>query len=99
MQTLYFPDYDDTLPQIDGFVDASYGNDTCPSLFSEKLYLTVHCDYKDEAKRETAGGTRYGVSDDCGMPVLATDNLDDVLAFIDSSRLLAALELAQYQEK
>jgi hypothetical protein len=99
MQTLYFQDYDDTLPQIDGFVDASYGNDTCPSLFSEKLYLTVHCDYKDEAKRETAGGTRYSVSDDCGMPVLATDNLDDVLAFIDSSRLLAALELAHYQEK
>ena len=29
MQTTYFPDYDDTLPQIDGFVDASYGNDTC----------------------------------------------------------------------
>jgi hypothetical protein len=99
MQTLYFPDYDDTLPQIAGFADASYVNDTCPSIHSEELGLTIHCDYKDEAKRETAGGPRYSVSDDCGMPVLATDNLDDVLAFIDSSRLLAALELAHYQEK
>jgi hypothetical protein len=59
MQTLYFPDYDDTLPTIDGFVDASYGNDTCPSIHNEALGLTIHCDYKDEAKRENEGCTRY----------------------------------------
>jgi hypothetical protein len=81
-QATLFPDYDDVLPTIDGFIDASYGNDTCPSLYSEALQLTVHCDYKDEAKREIDGCTRYGISDAGGDSLLETDSLDAVLAFI-----------------
>ena len=82
MQTTYFPDYDDELPAIDGFVDSSYGNDTCPSIHSETLGLTIHCDYKDEAKREVGGLTRYSISDAGGDPLLDSDDLAEVLAFV-----------------
>lgn len=82
MQTTYFPDYDDTLPTIAGFADSSWGNDTCPSIHSETLGLTIHCDYADEAKREIEGCTRYGVSDVDGESLLETDDLAEVLAFV-----------------
>lgn len=56
-----FPDYDDELPSIDGFVDESWHNDVCPSLvhniFTER-YLKLWCDYKDPAMREV-GGNQY----------------------------------------
>jgi len=82
MQTIYFSDYDDTLPQIAGFVDSSYGNDTCPSIFSETLGLLIHCDYKDKSKRESCG-LRYGISrEDTGDSLLETDSLSEVLAFV-----------------
>jgi len=82
MQTLYFPDYDDTLPQIAGFVDSSYGNDLCPSIYSETLELRIYCDYKSEAKREGCG-MRYNVTIDDGTEaLLETDDLADVLAFV-----------------
>jgi hypothetical protein len=77
-----FPDYDDVLPIIDGFVDSSYGNDTCPSIHNETLGLTIHCDYKDDAKREIEGCTRYGISDAGGDSLLETDDLAEVLAFV-----------------
>ena len=77
-----FPDYDDVLPTIDGFIDASYGNDTCPSIHNETLGLTIHCDYADVNKREIGGCTRYGVSDAGGDSLLETDSLAAVLAFI-----------------
>ena len=82
MQTLYFPDYDDELPAIDGFADASYGNDTCPSIHNETLGLTIHCDYKNEILRENEGCTRYSVSDAGGDPLLDSDDLAAVLAFV-----------------
>ena len=83
MQTTYFPDYDDTLPKIDGFVDSSYGNDTCPSIYSKSLGLLIHCDYKDETKREIEGSTRYGIScEDTGDSLLETDSLAEILAFV-----------------
>ena len=83
MQTTYFPDYDDTLPQIAGFVDSSYGNDTCPSIHSAALGLTIHCDYKDDDLRECGGLTRYGVcNEDSSEPLLETDSLAEVLAFV-----------------
>jgi len=82
MQTLYFPDYDDQLPTIAGFVDSSYGNDLCPSIYSETLDLRIYCDYKDETKREGCG-MRYNVTiDDRGEALLETDDLADVLAFV-----------------
>jgi hypothetical protein len=82
MKVKYFPDYDDTLPKIAGFVDSSYGNDTCPSIYSESLGLLIYCDYKDETKRESCG-LRYGVTlEDNGDNLLATDSLAEVLAFV-----------------
>jgi len=82
MQTIHFPDYDDVLPTIDGFVDSSWGNDACPSIHSETLGLTIHCDYKDASKREIDGCTRYGISDSGGDSLLETDDLAEVLAFV-----------------
>jgi hypothetical protein len=81
-QITLFPDYDDQLPTIDGFIDASYGNDTCPSIHNETLGLTIHCDYADVNKRENEGCTRYGVSDAGGDSLFETDSLAEVLAFI-----------------
>jgi hypothetical protein len=45
-----FPDYDDTLPSLEGFSDCSYKNDTCPSIHKEMdkdIYLVLYCDYKN----------------------------------------------------
>lgn len=45
-----FPDYDDTLPKIDGFEDHSYKNDECPSIAKDlgnEDFLVIHCDYKN----------------------------------------------------
>jgi len=82
MQTLYFPDYDDQLPTIAGFVDSSYGNDLCPSIYSETLGLRIYCDYKSEAKREGCG-MRYNITIDDGTEaLLETDDLAEVLAFV-----------------
>ena len=82
MQTLYFPDYDDVLPTIAGFVDSSYGNDLCPSIYSDAQKLRIYCDYKDETKREGCG-MRYNVTIDDGTEaLLETDDLADVLAFV-----------------
>jgi len=82
MQTVYFPDYDDTLPLIDGFADSSYGNDSCPSIHNADLNLTIMCDYKDASKRECDGLSRYSVSDADGMPVFESDDLSEVIAFV-----------------
>jgi hypothetical protein len=81
-QATFFPDYDDVLPIIEGFIDASYGNDTCPSLYSEALQLTVHCDYADDTKREIGGCSRYGISNTDGQWLFDADDIDAVLAFV-----------------
>ena len=79
---LYFPDFDDTLPTIAGFADASYGNDLCPSIYSDAQGLRIYCDYKDESKREGCG-MRYNVTTDDGTEaLLETDDLAEVLAFV-----------------
>ena len=82
MHTKYFPDYDDTLPVIAGFVENSYGNDLCPSIYSYAQGLRIYCDYKNEALREGCG-MRYNIAiDDCGEALLETDDLAEVLAFV-----------------
>lgn len=77
MYLKYFADYDDSLPVIAGFVDCSYGNDTCPSIYSASLGITIYCDYANPAKRECCG-ERYSVSNDNGEILLSTDNLQVV---------------------
>ena len=50
-----FPDYDDTLPVIEGFSDYSYKNDACPCIgkeIGEHEYILVFCDYKNKNKSE-----------------------------------------------
>jgi hypothetical protein len=48
-----FPSYDDELPTIKGFVDASWHNDACPSLTKyiddNGTFIQIFCDYKDQA--------------------------------------------------
>jgi hypothetical protein len=53
-----FPDYDDTLPELEGFTDSSWRNDACPSLskeISDDLHpktITIFVDYKNFALSE-----------------------------------------------
>jgi hypothetical protein len=50
-----FPDYDDTLPVIEGFSDYSYKNDACPCIgkeLGEHQYLLLYCDYKNSELSE-----------------------------------------------
>ena len=54
-----FPDYDSNLPALEGFVDDSWHNDTCPSLFNFDLNLKLYCDYAAEDKRECGGTLRF----------------------------------------
>ena len=56
-----FPDYDCEMPTLEGFTDASWHNDACPSLdkpIFSNTYLRVWCDYKDVSMREIGGEDR-----------------------------------------
>ena len=83
-----FPDYDDTLPTLEGFHDSSYHNDMCPSLFKwldekQERFIQVFCDYKDESVREWDDLDRYTIFiDDHGMPAYGSNNWADIEQFI-----------------
>lgn len=51
-----FPDYDDTLPILEGFEDCSWKNDVCPSICEQGKEpddaIFVFCDYKNPELRE-----------------------------------------------
>ena len=50
-----FPDFDYELPIIDGFRDASWHNDACPSLIKDlgnDYHIQIFCNYKDKSKSE-----------------------------------------------
>ena len=51
-----FPDFDlEVLPEIEGFVDNSWHNDSCPSLIRDiggKNYLRVFVNYENDSMRE-----------------------------------------------
>lgn len=85
-----FPDYDDELPTLTGFVDDSWHNDTCPSLFNATYNLKLWCEYADENKRE-CGGARYVLhyldDDDNYLTFLESDNLDDIKKAIEEATL------------
>ena len=60
----HFPDFDDTLPTLEGFEDHSWHNDACPSLGKELPngdFLSVYVDYKDKERSDFADleGDRY----------------------------------------
>jgi hypothetical protein len=88
-----FPDYDDELPEIDGFRDMSWHNEPCPCLINEDLHVRLLVDFADEAKREYEGVPRYSLQplDEnnyvTDLPSLIdTDDFNEVLAKIDEIR-------------
>lgn len=98
-----FPDFDDTLPVIEGFEDSSWHNDASPSMMNKELHLLLWIDYVDPARSEfpdwRAGGERMRfmlekLDDDdqvTDLPVLAhSDNIDDIVAVIDQIRAAIA---------
>lgn len=88
-----FPDYDDTLPTLEGFHDSSYRNDICPSLFKwldekEERFIQVFCDYKDATVREWDDMERFTVFlDDHGIPAFASNDWADIEKFIKELKL------------
>lgn len=84
-----FPDYDCEMPTLEGFTDASWHNDACPSM-ERKLYsnsyIKVWCDYKDASMREI-GGDQYTVThyyEDTFdfLPMFSSDDIEEVKKFI-----------------
>jgi hypothetical protein len=50
----HFPEFDDTLPEIEGFEDVSWKNDTAPSMSDSARQLKLFVDFKDPTKSEHA---------------------------------------------
>ena len=59
MKPLYlqeFPNYDDTLPTLEGFSDSSWHNDVCPSISDDndsdpEECIFIFCDYKEKTRK------------------------------------------------
>lgn len=94
-----FPDFPAAdMPAIPaGFEDTSWHNDSCPSLTSDEIGLTIWIDYLDPALREyqdNQGAAQYprfsvhcqnhGV--ESSGPSIMTDDWAEVLAFIEQRR-------------
>lgn len=79
-----FPDFDYTLPHIEGFTDSSWHNDTMPSLTNGKV--TLWCDYAEAAKREFADGHRFYLApadlDNGGHAIAESDDLAEIIEAI-----------------
>jgi hypothetical protein len=82
-----FPDYDDTIALPNGWVDASWHNDICPSFekdFKEGTYK-IFCDYKNPERREVGGERfsvcRYLIGDDELEFIGQSEFMDKALAF------------------
>lgn len=95
-----FPDFDDTMPVLRGFMDASHMFPTasCPTFIDKELDLVIHYDYKDPKLstlyHERLNGTAHRFSvverDESGFlksdALLETDDWDDVVAFVKTRR-------------
>ncbi len=55
-----FPNFDDELPEIEGFVDTSYHHDVCPSLTNKELGLQLFVDYANPEASEYPEGRMSG---------------------------------------
>jgi len=92
-------DFDDTerfmalLELLPGFVDSSWGNDTCPSMTHEAAKLIVWFDYADYDRRELGSHCQFtvvhGEAGDAQEILLETNDLDLVVTYV--VRYLAAL--------
>lgn len=89
---LAYPDFDDVLPQIDGFRDTSKANELAPSLTSDELGLMFFVDYKDRRRSKYPELPRFTFLEKSAGGYLAkngvfeTNNLDEALDFIESYR-------------
>jgi len=94
-----FPDFDDELPEIEGFSDRSWHNEPSPTLINEELGLLLFIDYKDPEKSEYPEGRKNGEFPRYGFVELDengqisedkegyhTDSFDEVIAFIEKRR-------------
>lgn len=83
-----FPNYQDEIPALEGFIDTSYGNDACPSFelpLSDGLAVRVWVEYADPSQRESQLG-RFIVElnqDDEFSTILTTEDLDLVYFVVD----------------
>ena len=94
-----FPDYDDTLPTLEGFSDSSWHNDACPSLGKELPngdFLSVFIDYKDKERSDFAdlegdSYTRFRVgnhrADGSYENIFQSNNWTDIEQFIKELKL------------
>ncbi len=97
-----FGDYPaDAFPALpEGFVDSSWGNDTCPSMWNEAEALHIFCDYPDATMREIAETPRFSMLHDLptGDPsdpvdhvdIAASDEWSDILRGLEAFRIARA---------
>lgn len=62
-----------------GFVNSTYRNDTCPSLYNEASNLHLFVDYLDPEKREYGGEMFTLIDTDAEIVIAASDNFTDIM--------------------
>ena len=98
-----FPDYDDTLPELEGFTDSSWRNDACPSISREidagavhPKTIVVFVDYKDPSLREHGDqGFRYAVV--LLTPHAGENEMETLLATSDWSEVVKLTNEIQWE--
>ena len=93
-----FPDFDYSIPNLGkGWEDNSWHNDVCPSMdydLGGERMIRIWFDYADPEMRECgADGKRYAlaIGEYCGLePLLNSDDLGEILAYIDTNKLKEA---------
>jgi hypothetical protein len=79
-----FPKFELDVQIPEGFTDASWCNDQCPSWEHEGLQLKLFIDFKDPAQREEATQVRFNLLDmDDFIDYVASNNWQDVLDGIE----------------
>jgi hypothetical protein len=100
-----FPNYDDVLPMLEGFVDVSYKNDVCPSIsksIANDINLILYCDYKDKALRDDSDGFRYCLCLElpmllCNAKVIhMSDDILEIKNMIDTYTLADYINMPTY---
>jgi hypothetical protein len=89
-----FPNFDYVIPNLGkGWEDNSWHNDSCPSMdypLAGEEIVRIWFDYTDPDMRE-AGGKQFilakGIYGETLEPILESDNLDEILSFIESNNL------------
>lgn len=84
----HFTTYDGELPNLSGFVDESYKNDACPSMFNASRALKLWVDYVDPSRRECSGMRytlcAYNQDQDDYTFLFATDSLNELKTYLEA---------------